>query len=266
MTLQFNSIMDLDDSGSWPRRIRTYMDRHLSSLEAERRIVNEFYGSGDRWDQPRPQTPSIDTFYTLVQEATADKRLRVFHATRVVEKSSIKKMGLNVLSMDERLEAIKLVARDRPAIRNLNFDRLFEKARLEDPIGFENRPGKLYAVPLRRLLFDGGCDELLGSFGGEALRRVAQHTELRLEEELKRIGEPAVVVATIPAHGFCKFSAERLPETMLTLALSEQGSTKFALEAWDVMMTESVPAEWIEAVLDPESPLLKHVTPKDEND
>ena len=61
------------------------------------------------------------------------------------------------------------------------------------------------------------------SYGGEALERIAAYAGGKLEQRLKRLGTPAVVILRYPAYGWCKFSRGRLPQSMIELHLQHKG-------------------------------------------
>ena len=73
---------------------------------------------------------------------------------------------------------------------------------------------------------------------------------------VSRRASPAVVIARIPATGWCQFADYRLPQTMIEVFLEAEASTEATDYGWDVMVARDIPAELIEAVVPPDDPMV----------
>ena len=71
--------------------------------------------SGDRWHKPSPPAPATKEADQIIHREMADRRIRVFHATRLVDFDSVRSEGLHPLDHDRQIEFMKsgLVAAGR---------------------------------------------------------------------------------------------------------------------------------------------------------
>lgn len=211
--------------------------------------MHAFNVSPDRWLIATPPTPSTRAAREIIQQEMADRRIKIFHATRLLDFDSVRQEGLRPLNLDYQVATMRralLTARKFASEEEI--DELLAKMNLEDDFR-RGREGQVCATPLRRLLHDGGCAVFFEHWGGEAMQRLAQMASPKLESAIQSLGTPAVVTASIPAFGCCIFSDSRLAPTMIALMLERAGMTERSWEAWDVIVKQPVPAEWIESVL-----------------
>jgi hypothetical protein len=132
------------------------------------------------------------------------EELRVFHATRLLDFDEVRREGLRPLVFEERIDKLRgLAAQGRLPDFTGNIDEALGRVDLRG-ISLGNRETWVWATPLRRFLHDGGCDVFFEHWGGEAVQRLAQMASPELEAAIRQIGDPAVVIAKIPAIGVCE--------------------------------------------------------------
>ena len=241
--------VDLDREQSWPSAIIAEVTPLLQSILNERQATAAFALSGDRWHNPVPPTLSTNAAYGIINHEMADRRIKIFHATRLLDFDTVRNEGLRPLDLDYQINAMRaalLTAGQFASVSEINA--LIATVNTNDEF-FRGREGQVWATPLRRLLHDGGCNVFFDHWGGEAIQRLAAMASQRLEIGIQSLGAPAVVTASIPAFGCCTFSDWRLAPTMVGLVLERAGMTERSWGAWDVLVKQAIPAEWIESVL-----------------
>jgi hypothetical protein len=241
--------VDLDKEQSWPSVIIAELAPLLPSILRERQATIAFELSGDRWHNPAPPTPSTKAAYGIINHEMTDRRIKIFHATRLLDFDSVRHEGLRLLDFDHQINTMRtalLAAGQFASVGEI--DALIATVNTNDDF-FRGRDGQVWATPLRRLLHDGGCDVFFDHWGGEAIQRLATMASRQLEIGIRSLGTPAVVTASIPAFGCCTFSQWRLAPTMVGLMLERAGIKEKSWEAWDVLVKQVIPAEWIESVL-----------------
>lgn len=241
-------VIDLDRRETWPAQVCEEIDKRVADLIRERLEQRAYDLSGDRWHKSSPPKPSTDLVTDLINRTMASKRLRVFHATRLLGFDEIRKNGLRTLRYAERIERLKQLAAGPLAHLPNTIDEIIADANLASNY-FAYREAMVWATPLRRSLHDGGCDVFFENWGGEAVQRIAELASPELAAAIRTVGTPAVVVVCMPAFGFCKMADLRLAPTMIDLALERDGSIEVAVGSWDVRAEANVPPEWIEDVL-----------------
>jgi hypothetical protein len=179
----------------------------------------------------------------------ADHRIKVFHATRLLDFDAVRREGLRPLDLDHQIKIMqeRLLATGRFASER-EIEALIATVDIQGSF-FRGREGQVWATPLRRFLHDGGCEVFFKHWGGEAIQRLSAMASPQLVAEIQSLGTPAVVTASIPAFGCCSFSDWRLAPTMVGLMLESSGEIEMSWEAWDVLVKQPIPAEWIESVL-----------------
>jgi hypothetical protein len=241
--------VDLDRDLSWPAGIITEITPLLPSILAEREATLAFDLSGDRWFSSAPPTSPTKAAHRIINREMADRRLRVFHATRLLDFDVVRREGLRPLDLEHQINTMrKLLLATGQFASMSEIDELIKMVDIEDDF-FRGREGQVWATPLRRFLHDGGCDVFLKHWGGEAIQRLATMASSKLEAGIQSLGAPAVVTASIPASGCCSFSDWKLAPTMVGLMLERAGQIERSREAWDVLVKQTIPAEWIESVL-----------------
>lgn len=248
--------IDLDKEQSWPTAIIAKVAPLLPSILSERQGTTAFELSGDRWHSPAPPTLSTKAAYGIINHQMADRRIKIFHATRLLDFDSVRHGGLRPLDLDHQISTMRaaLLAAGQFASAS-EIDALIATVNTNDDF-FRGREGQVCATPLRRLLHDGGCDVFFDHWGGEAIQRLAAMASRQLVTGIQSLGAPAVVTASIPAFGCCAFSEWKLAPTMVRLMLERAGMTQKCWEAWDVLLKQAIPAEWIESVLPKDHPSL----------
>jgi hypothetical protein len=241
--------VDLDRELSWPTRIITEITPLLPSIQAEREATSAFDLSGDRWFGSAPQTPATKAAHETINRSMADRRLRVFHATRLLDFDLVLREGLRPLNLDYQVETMRNLLLATGQFASVSeIDELIAKVNIEDKF-FRGREGQVWATPLRRFLHDGDCNVFFEHWGGEAIQRLAAMASPRLEAGIQSLGAPAVVTASIPAFGYCCFTEWRLAPTMVDLMLERANHIEGPPGAWDVLVKQAIPAGWIESVL-----------------
>lgn len=257
-----DGIVDLDDMETWPDEVREQLSRNLDGLVAEYAAQRDFDLSGDRWSQTSPSKLLTDSAHELITEHMGRERLRVFHATRLLDCNEVRVGGLRPLALDERIQKLRdLAAQGRLPGFNGQIDEVIGRVDLTDRF-FTIREQLVWATPMRRYLHDGGCDVFFEHWGGEAVQRLAAMACPELETAIQNIGKAAVVVVNIPALGCCKAADWRLPPTMLELALEASGQIDVAIGAWDVRTAQAIPADWIEDIVPPSDAKLADDRPR----
>ena len=247
--------VDLDKEQSWPSAIIAEVVPLLPSILRERQATTAFELSGDRWHNPALPTPSTKAAYGIINREMADRRIKIFHATRLLDFDTVRNEGLRPLDLGHQINTMRSVLLGAGLFASVSeIDALIAMVNTNDDF-FRGREGQVWATPVRRLLHDGGCDVFFDHWGGEAIQRLATMASRQLEIGIQSLGTPAVVTASIPAFGCCMFSEWRLVPTMVGLMLERTGMTEKSWEAWDVLVKRAIPAEWIESVLPKE-----HVT------
>lgn len=248
--------VDLDRELSWPAGIVTEITPLLPSILAEREATLAFDLSGDRWFSSGPPTSSTKAAHRIINREMADRRIRVFHATRLLDVDVVRREGLRPLDLEHQINTMrKLLLATGQFASVSEIDELIAMVDIEDEF-FRGREGQVWATPLRRFLHDGGCDVFFKHWGGEAIQRLAAMASPELEVGIQSLGAPAVVTASIPAFGCCSFSDSRLAPTMVGLMLERASQIEWSREAWDVLVKQAIPAEWIESVLPKEDVTL----------
>jgi hypothetical protein len=241
--------VDLDRELSWPAGIITEIAPLLPSILAEREATLAFDLSSDRWFSSGPPTWSTKAAHRIINREMAGRRIRVFHATRLLDFDAVRREGLRPLDLKHQINTMRnaLVATGQFGSLN-DIDELIAMVDIEDEF-FRGREGQVWATPLRRFLHDGDCDVFFKHWGGEAIQRLAAMVSPELEVGIQSLGAPAVVTASIPAFGCCNFGEWRLAPTMVALMLERARQIESSREAWDVLVKQAIPAEWIESVL-----------------
>jgi len=241
--------VDLDRKQSWPAAIVAEVTPLLPSILTECQATTAFELSGDRWHKPTPPTLSTKAAYGIINHQMADRRIKVFHATRLLDFDTVRREGLRPLNLDHQINTMRAALLAAGQFASVcEIDALIATVNISDDF-FRGREGQIWATPLRRLLHDGSCDVFFDHWGGEAIQRLAATTSRQLVKGIQSLGAPAVVTASIPAFGCCTFSDWRLAPTMVNLMLERATMTEKSWGAWDVLVKQAIPAEWIESVL-----------------
>lgn len=248
MATSENSIVDLDRSETWPHEVLEQIGPNLVEIAAEYAAQLEYDLSAEKWFTPSPQAPRTDAAKEVIEKAMEHRRIRVFHATRLLEGNSILSEGLHPLDLARQIDCVRGELACRGFTNEVAaLDAISLETDLNDQ-SYACRQNQVWFTPLRRYLHDGGCDVFFDHWGGEAIQRITQYDE-RLKSAICSLGNPSVVVANIPAFGACLFSGRRLPLTMLSLMLETAGLRDSGIEGWDVLLKQAVPPDWIEAVV-----------------
>lgn len=247
------AVVDLDRIDSWPETIRQHLVANEAELRSER-IADHEYILSDTMHRLLNESPEMqvwDWTKDFIAGVMSEHDIRVFHATRLLDADAIRREGLQRLSFETVIPRVKAALSPRLAAE------LDERltAMVEDDGYFAHRQGSVWLTPQRRFLHDGGCDIFFEHFGGEAVQRLAGE-EGELVEALQALGKPQVVVARIPATGWCRFADGRLPQSMIELFLERQGDWDPMDYGWDVMLERDIPADRIEAIVDPRDPAV----------
>jgi len=251
-----HSVVDLDEPKSWPNEIREELGKNLDYLIEERAAEREYDLSSDRWLQPAPPSPFTKRAHRLILDRMQAEELRVFHATRLLDFDEVRTKGLLPLVFDERINRLReLAAQRRLAGFAEDIDAATGRVDANDPY-LSTREGQVWATPMRRYLHDGRCDVFFEHWGGEAVQRFTMMASPQLEAAIKQIGEPAVVIAKIPAIGVCERAISQLPQTMVELALASSGRIEVPVGAWDVRAKVPFLPEWIEDIVPPDDPTV----------
>jgi hypothetical protein len=247
-------LVDLDDRETWPAAVLELLRASLPELARERekeRAWDLYEGPGSKPDPPAtPRTGRVKEEITLLMEAVD---LRVFHATRLLDPRDVLADGLRPLSFDERILRLKELCASGQLAGERDLDKCMAAADLADDL-WSIRAGKVWATPLRRYLYDGGCDVFFEHWGGEFVQRLVESSPTLLGG-IRRLGSPFVVVIKAPILSWCGAARGRLAPTMIDLALRASGHDA-SVGAWDVQGNSAVPPEWIEAVEPPGAPLV----------
>jgi hypothetical protein len=103
----------------------------------------------------------------------ADRRIKIFHATRLLDFDTVRHEGLRPLDLNHQINTMRaalLAAAQFASVSDI--DALIATVNTNDEF-FRGREGQVWATPLRRLLHDGGCDVFFDHWGGEAIQRLA---------------------------------------------------------------------------------------------
>ena len=247
-------VVDLDREATWPQQVLHEITPHICEIIAERTAHNEYDLSGDRWFKPPPPSSRTDDAFAIINAAMSDQQIRVFHATRLLDKHAVLTEGLRSLHLINQIAVVRGELAERGLYHEVDqLDAAVDEANLASQF-YACREQQVWFAPLRRALSDGGCDIFFEHWGGEAIQRLT-HSKVQLTNAICTLGDPAVVVGNIPAFGACEFSAARLAPTMLSLMLEREGC-EFSVESWDVLLMRDVPPELIEAVLPRNDPSL----------
>lgn len=251
------AVIDLDNAGTWPPAIVRQITPLFASILREKEADLDYCLSGDRWHKPSPPSPATNAAYRTIKHEMAGRRIAVFHATRLLDWNAVRRDGLVPLDLARQISAMKegLVA-SRQFHAEMEIDELLAHVDLSL---LEGREGQVWGTPLRRYLHDGGCDVFFKHWGGEAIQRLAHMASASLETAIRGVGTPAVVTFAMPAFGCCTFGDLRLAPTMVGLLLEEAGLIEQNGECWDVLLTRSVPPDWIQSVLPSSDPGLADV-------
>jgi hypothetical protein len=250
-------IIDLDRSYTWPEVVRTVIKANLDALMVEREASKQHDLSSGRWRTPAPSQAITQKVLSTIKAEMLNRRIRVFHATRLIDFEEVKKNGLLAMRYDERFARLRqLLGNGCLPGMELELENLLSNVPLDEDF-FASREKQVWFTPLRRALHDGGCDIFFEQWGGEAVQRIAANYNRKLESLIQNIGSPAVVVANIPAYGCCAlFGDLRLAPTIIELALEEVGAVDCFNGGWDVLIESDVPPDWIENILYPTDPYL----------
>ena len=177
MNSQTQSPIDVDERETWPAATRAWLEEHAKRLSGTTEHLCDFSVMPEQEDEFRR------TFGT--------RKLLAYHATRLLphETDAIRRHGLRLL--DEQLihdriaDAVARAALSARALRAANEGNVYATHNLE------GREGKICCV-LGRAVFEedaGGCNALLRSWGGEAIRGGPDDVPA-----LASIGTPSIVV------------------------------------------------------------------------
>jgi hypothetical protein len=242
-------VVDLDKLDSWPGGLIDAIEPFLSDIENENEVERAFNVSGDRWFEPAPDMPAKNAALTLIANAMIGQDLRVFHATRLIDPDAIHREGLRPLSIEAQLKMVRSKIVEILSAEEIDtLDCSIRSINLNDRY-FSVRHGQVWFTPLRRKLYDGGCDVFFNHFGGEAIQRIAKMATPAMMLAIRKLGVPAVVVARIPAFGCCTFGDLQLAPAMLARIQEERNNCPEIGLGWDVLVKHAVPKEWIEVVL-----------------
>jgi hypothetical protein len=242
-------VIDLDDPSTWPEALVERLSSLLPSIAAEKRAQTVYDLSSDRWIRDSPSSPATKQAEALICDLLRSSRLRVFHATRLLDFQTVRNEGLRPLDLTRQIDAVRrALVSEAQVASEAEFAALTAGVDLHDPF-YRNRQGQVWAVPVRTLLHDGGCEIFFAHYGGEAIQRLANEASPSLTAAIQAIGTPAIVTFNIPAFGHCTFGDLRLAPTMLDLALRHAGLIdEDHRVGWDVLVKGAIPPAWIEDV------------------
>ena len=248
--------IDLDDQTTWPAPVLAFLQEHAAELRLQRTADHEYMrkGSIHRMQNPSPSMSRWHEAKALIEKELEGRDYLAFHGTRLVDFDDVRREGLLMLDFDGHIEKLK---------RNLAAigadDELEEvddalAGKLEDDPMFAERQGQVWMTPLRRFLHDGGLDDIMGNYGGEAVDDIAVLAGGKLKQRLQKMGTPAVVVARIPVFGWCRSTEGRIAQSIIELYLEAQGDWDPMDYGWDIMLEQDVPADRIVAVVAHDDP------------
>jgi hypothetical protein len=105
-----NGAVDLDNFGSWLEEVRLELDTNLNELIAEHIAQVEFDRSVDRWHKPAPAQPLNWRAQELIMEKMKMRKLRVFHAMRLLDFDEVLCDGFRPLVLQERISRLRELA------------------------------------------------------------------------------------------------------------------------------------------------------------
>lgn len=242
-------VVDLDDLNSWPHGLINSIEPLLPEINSELQSSNAFDLSDEKWFKSSPPNPTTSAAQELICEAMIDREIRVFHATRLIDPTTIRAEGLRSLELKSHLRMIRA-----GLVKILNIAEIEDMDRAIASIDltsnfFSVREGQVWFTPLRRNLHDGGCEVFFNNYGGEAIQRIANMATATMVSAIRKLGMPFVVVARIPAFGCCHFGDSRLAPTMLQRIKETRTGHNATSIGWDVLIRKTIPKEWIEDVL-----------------
>jgi hypothetical protein len=251
--------VDMDKIGTWPNEITAFLTAHSKDLLAERAADRNYTlaPSDFRILNGSPPMPRWKEATALIENVMADRELLAFHATRLIESNEVQREGLLRLDLARHVARIKGQLEVAGAFDELAQIDAAVKKMLKADNSFINREGAVWATPNRASLHDGGCNVFFESYGGEAIKRVAGYAQGKLEQRLKLLGKPAVVIIRYPAYGWCEFTHRSLPQSMIKSYLRQESDWETMTCGWDIMIRRDVPPQNIVAVLPGEDVALR---------
>lgn len=248
--------IDFDKISTWPAEIPSFLRQHSAALRAERNADHNYSLSPStfRIFNEAPPMPKWDEAINLIRNVMYQHDVIAFHATRLIDFDHIRMGGLKMLDLDRHVELIKEHLQAIDASEELAEVDSAVAEMLAADRQFIHRQGQVWMTPLRRFLYDGGCDVFFESYGGEAIERIAGYAAGKLGDRLKKMGTPAVVVSRFPAFGWCSRTESRHPQGMIELYLEAEGNWDAMDYGWDVMIERHVPPENIVAVVSYDDP------------
>ncbi|MGR3761737.1 hypothetical protein ACUXV3_16645 [Roseobacteraceae bacterium NS-SX3] len=203
-----------------------FLTKHSKELRVEREAERRYnLSSSELRIKNGPQAmPRWSEAKALINRAMASRELVAFHATRLFDFQEVRRGGLLKLNLAQQIARLKRHLEAVGANEELAEVDVAVRKMLETDSFFIKREGAVWATPHRASLHDGGCAVFYESCGGEALERIATNAGGKLEQKLKQLGKPAVVIIRYPALGWCAFTNDRLPRSMIELHLQHQGN------------------------------------------
>ena len=239
---------------TWPKEVTSFLRAHSKELRLEREADRDYALSPTnfRLMNGGPSMPRCNEAKALIASVMAHQELLAFHATRLIDIDEVQRRGLLRLNLEQQINRLKAHLSDAGAYEELAEDDDALAKILKADSFFSRREGAVWATPCRKSLHDGGCDVFFGSYGGEAIERMAGCSQGKLELCLKQIGNPAVIIVRYPAYGWCEFTHSRLPQSMIELHLQHEGEWEAMDYGWDIMIKRDIPAQNIVAILPPD--------------
>lgn len=228
-------VIDVDDSGTWPPDVLTWVDEHAAELRGSTEFTSDL---------------RIDDEEDL-RKLIGGQLVRAYHCTRLLdhERQMILEQGLRRLGSDLVAERIRR-AHEVGAISDAEREAFEVGNQFADPAWSFRVPiteGQVCLI-LSRQIFDGsprGCAPLLSIWGGEA---IYFPLEERHRQRLRSLGRPSIVVAALdfsvePADRHKCYPSLANCMVGIRLGFNDLGS--------DVFYRAPVPQENIEAIWHP---------------
>jgi hypothetical protein len=247
-------IVDIEDPLTWPEALCELLARSKDVLSGCARKEGEIDAvPGARFTTLNEFAGGKRDVVRRGEEILATSRILGFHCTRLLpyEVESVRNEGLKLPSPEFLRERIERAVREGYLRRSLA-NALSDKNQAED----SNRRGKIGFVHGSWSLKQSGARPLLGSWGGEALYG-SHEGDPMTGPVLRKLGEPYVVVAALPAKELrgCSLAKHFINEFLI----SDGATTRSGAGGFESWVEVAVPREWLVDVIsstDARFPLL----------
>ena len=246
------STIDLDYVQSWPRALQNQLPKLVPKIFAERAATLMREKSPTKWQTPSVPTPAEDFARELIAEHVGGRELLMFHATRMLDPRRVFDEGLRALVLADRIKELFDLSIGFPSAVRAAIQRVMRQPLDEHTI--RSREGQVCFSNSRDAIHNGGSDELMGIWGGEALRRHWEQTpdDALISRHLGTIGSPTIVVAKVMVdHETAYFHSNSFVNSLAArLGLSEQRW------GWDHHLIGDLTTHGVVDVASPEDPRL----------